>query len=168
MKIFHPRIWFLFVFLMTASLLGYAYYEQYVAFLDPCPLCILQRVAFFTMGVFGLIAVLHNPRGIWLKIYGFLVVLGGIAGMFIAGRHVWLQSLPPDKVPDCGPSLGYLLQTFPLADVWQTVLHGSGSCAEVDWQFMGLSMPVWTLVWYVTLTIGTLIVIVRHIRNKGT
>lgn len=165
MKLLEPRVWFSIVFLSTAALLGYAYYEQYVQFLNPCPLCILQRVAFFTMGLFALIAVLHNPRGIVRIVYGGFIILAGIAGMLIAGRHVWLQSLPPDKVPDCGPSLGYMLQSFPLAEVWQTVLHGSGSCAEVDWQFIGLSMPAWTLVWYVVLTAGTLWVLVRQ---RGT
>lgn len=159
--LFRPRVWFLLVVLAVAALLAYAYYLQYQMLLEPCPLCILQRVVFFAMGVFALLALLHNPgvKGRWL--YGGLIIVAGIIGCLIAGRHLWLQSLPPDKVPECGPGLGYMLENFPLSEVWQTVLHGSGSCATVDWQFIGLSMPGWTLVWYIVLIIGTLITITR-------
>lgn len=159
--VFKPRVWFMLVVLAVAGLLGYAYYVQYQMLLEPCPLCILQRVAFFAMGVVALIAAIHNPgvKGRW--IYGGLVIIGGIVGCLIAGRHLWLQSLPPDKVPECGPGLNYMLENFPLTEVWQTVLHGSGSCATIDWQFLGLSMPGWTLVCYIVLMAGTLITILR-------
>ncbi len=159
--LFRPRIWFSLVVLAVVALLGYAYYVQYQLLLEPCPLCILQRIAFLAMGLIALLAVLHNPgvKGHW--VYGGLVMIAGIIGSLIAGRHVWLQNLPPDRVPDCGPGLGYMLENFPLAEVWQTVLHGSGSCATVDWQFLGLSMPTWTLVCYVVLSLGTLMTLIR-------
>ncbi len=159
--VFKPRVWFMLVVLAVAGLLGYAYYVQYQMLLEPCPLCILQRVAFFAMGFVALVAAIHNPgvKGRW--VYGGLVIIGGIIGCLIAGRHLWLQSLPPDKVPECGPGLSYMLENFPLAEVWQTVLHGSGSCATIDWQFLGLSMPGWTLICYIVLMAGTLIAILR-------
>lgn len=159
--VFRPRGWFTLVVLAVAGLLGYAYYVQYQMLLEPCPLCILQRVAFFAMGCAALLAAIHNPgvKGRW--VYGGLVIIGGIIGSLIAGRHMWLQSLPPDEVPECGPGLNYMLENFPLTEVWQTVLHGSGSCATVDWQFLGLSMPGWTLICYIVLMAGTLITILR-------
>lgn len=131
--------------------MAYALYNQYVEFLDPCPLCIFQRVAFIWMGVFALLAALHNPAGWGRKLYAWLIVLGAAFGAAVAGRHIWLQSLPPGEVPECGPGLNYMLDNFPLTDVLSTVLNGSGSCAEVSWTFMGMSMPMWTLVWYVGL-----------------
>lgn len=131
--------------------MAYALYNQYVEFLDPCPLCIFQRVAFIWMGVFALLAALHNPAGWGRKLYSWLIVLGAAFGAAVAGRHIWLQSLPPGDVPECGPGLNYMLDNFPLTDVLSTVLNGSGSCAEVSWTFMGMSMPMWTLVWYVGL-----------------
>ena len=159
--VFRPRRWFGLVVLVVAALLGYAYYVQYQLFLEPCPLCILQRVAFLAMACFALPAVIHNPGAKGQKVYGGLVIIAGLIGCLIAGRHLWLQSLPPDKVPDCGPGLGYMLETFPLSEVWQALLHGSGSCATVDWQFIGLSMPAWTLICYIGLIVGTLISVIR-------
>jgi disulfide bond formation protein DsbB len=131
--------------------MAYALYSQYVDYLDPCPLCIFQRVAFIWMGAFALLAALHNPAGWGRKMYAWLVFFGAAFGTAVAGRHIWLQSLPPGDVPECGPGLNYMLDNFPLTEVLSTVLNGSGSCAEVSWRFLGLSMPMWTLVWYIGL-----------------
>ena len=136
--------------------MAYALYNQYVEFLEPCPLCIFQRVAFIWMGVFALLAVLQNPAGWGRKLYSWLIVLGAVFGAAVAGRHIWLQSLPPGDVPECGPGLNYMLDNFPLTEVLSTVLNGSGSCAEVSWNFMGLSMPMWTMVWYIGLGVVAL------------
>lgn len=143
---------FLFGFLSCVGLLAYALYLQHALWLDPCPLCILQRVAFVGMGVGFVIGALHNPgrRGrLW---YAVFIDICGTAGAFLAGRHIWLQNLPADEVPDCGPGLGYMLDNFPLADAFRQVLEGSGECATVDWQFLGLSMPWWTLLWFFGLS----------------
>jgi disulfide bond formation protein DsbB len=156
-----PRLWYLFVVMCCVSLVGYALYNQYVDYLDPCPLCILQRLVFVWMGAFALLAAIHNPGRTGRRIYAWLVGLGAILGVSIAGRHVWLQNLPPDEVPECGPGLNYMLENFPLTEVFSKVLYGSGSCAEVIWSFMGLSMPVWTLTWYIGLGMVTLWVVYR-------
>lgn len=151
-----PRIWFFCLVLCCAALLGFAFYNQYVDYLDPCPLCILQRVVFLAMGVVALLAFLHNPARTGQRIYAWSVVAVATLGALIAGRHVWLQNLPPGEVPECGPGLNYMLENFPLTEVLSTVLMGSGSCAEVVWTFLGMSMPQWTLVWYVGLAFMTL------------
>lgn len=156
-----PRIWNLFVVVCCVSLLGFAFYNQYVDYLDPCPLCIFQRVVFFCMGAIALLAAIHNPGRTGQQIYTWLIVASGTIGALIAGRHIWLQSLPPDQVPECGPGLNYMLDNFPLMEVLSTVLRGSGSCAEVIWSFLGLSMPMWTMIWYVVLGLMTLWVTYR-------
>ncbi|NND44408.1 MAG: disulfide bond formation protein B [Xanthomonadales bacterium] len=155
LKSITSRHWFLLVAVICASLLGFALYKQYQDFLDPCPLCVIQRVAFMWIGAFALLAALHNPARLGQKVYGSLVLLGTAFGAVVAGRHVWLQSLPPDQVPECGPGLNYMLDNFPLTEVFQSLFFGSGSCAEVDWTFLGLSMPAWTLVWFLGLAAGT-------------
>lgn len=160
-----PRRWNLFVVVCCAMLLGFAYYNQYVDYLDPCPLCIFQRVVFFAMGIIALLAAIHNPARTGQVIYGWLVVITATIGGLIAGRHIWLQSLPPDQVPECGPGLNYMLDNFPITEVLSTVLRGSGSCAEVLWTFLGLSMPMWTMVWYVVLGLATLFLLYRPGRN---
>ena len=139
------------VVLCCGTLLSFALYKQYVDYLDPCPLCVFQRVAFFFVGLVALVAAIHNPGRKGQLIYGGLVDLGATIGALIAGRHVWLQNLPADEVPECGPGLNYMMENFPVTEVLSTVLMGSGSCAEVIWTFLGLSMPMWTLIWFVVL-----------------
>lgn len=146
-----PRMGFGFITLSCAALLGFALYNQYVDYLDPCPLCIFQRVVFAWMGFIALLAFIHNPARTGRWIYAGLMVLGAIIGAAIAGRHIWLQNLPPGEVPECGPGLNYMLENFPVTEVLSSVLRGSGSCAEVKWTFVGMSMPMWTLIWYIGL-----------------
>lgn len=141
--------------LSCGGLLAYALYAQHQMFLDPCPLCILQRVAFMVMAIGFLAAALHAPRKRWQRgLYAGWVALGAGMGVAVAGRHVWLQSLPADEVPACGPGLSYMLEAFPWQQVVQKVFAGSGECANIDWSFLGISMPGWTLIWYLLLGVG--------------
>ena len=140
-------------------MLGYGLYVQHVDFLDPCPLCIFQRLAFMWIGAFSLLAAIHGPGVAGNRIYGGLVALGGVTGGAIASRHLWLQSLPPDEVPDCGMGLNDMIDTMPFTEVLREVLQGSGECAEIDWTFLGLRMPGWTLIWYSIFTVGTIVVL---------
>jgi len=157
------RLQFLLGALICAALLGYALYVQYQMYLEPCPLCIFQRVAFMVMGLGFLAGAVHGPRGrLGRSVYASLAGLGAIAGIVIAGRHLWLQSLPADEVPACGPGLAYLLDAFPLSDVLTKVFAGSGECAKVDWTFAGLSMPAWTLIWFVLLGLWGFAVALRR------
>lgn len=160
-----PRIWNLIVVFCCASLLGFALYSQYVDYLDPCPLCVFQRVVFFCMGCVALLAAIHNPGRPGQHIYAWLIAACATIGGLIAGRHIWLQGLPPGEVPECGPGLNYMLENFPVTEVLSTVLMGSGSCAEVIWSFMGMSMPKWTLIWYVGLGLLTLWVAYRRVKR---
>lgn len=142
------RIVYFAVAAACAALLAYALYKQHVDFLEPCPLCVIQRVAFMWIGAFSLLAALHFPKRTGQLIYSYGVVAGAAFGAAVSSRHLWLQSLPADKVPDCGPGLNYMLENFPFFEVMRTVFTGSGSCAEVHWRFLGLTMPGWTLVWF--------------------
>lgn len=138
-------------FLACAGLMAYALYAQHVLGFEPCPLCVLQRMAVIATGAVFLVGALHAPRrgGRW--VYGLMAFLTASAGAGVAGRHVWLQSLPPDQVPACGPGYDYMMQAFPFADALRMIFSGSGECAEVDWTFLGLSMPAWTLICFVAL-----------------
>lgn len=138
-------------FLVCCGLMGFALFAQHVLLLDPCPLCVFQRVAVISIGIICLAAALHNPAGAGRIVYALLLGLAAIAGASVAGRHAWLQQLPPDKVPSCGPGLDYMLETLPFTEVLGKVFRGSGECAEIVWQFLGLSMPGWVLVWMIAL-----------------
>ena len=138
-------------FAVCAGLLGFAYYLQYFDNQDPCPLCILQRVAFLDMMIVFAVAALHGPKRRGAVVYSGLLVVMAAMGAAIAGRQVWLQHLPPDKVPACGPGLEYMLERFPLSDALQKIFTGSGECAEAGWRFLGLTIAGWSLVWFVVL-----------------
>jgi len=142
---------FLAGFLACLSMLLIAGYFQFIEHLDPCPLCILQRVMVLVVGVVFLLGAMHNPVNTGRRIYGFLVVLFAGVGAAIAGRHVWLQQLPADQVPTCGPGLNFIVENFPLNQAIDMVLRGSGECADVMWTFLGLSIPGWTLVAFVMM-----------------
>ena len=132
-------------FLACAGLMAYALYAEHVLFLMPCPLCVFQRMAVIGLGVIFLLAAIHNPGDLGRRIYAGLIFVAAAAGVGVAGRHVWLQNLPPEEVPSCGPGFDFIVSTFPLKDALAMIFTGSGECADVDWQFLGLSMPVWVV-----------------------
>ncbi len=128
-------------------------YLQHIKGFEPCPMCIFQRVAMFSAGVFFLLAAVHGPRGVGRWAYALLTLLAAGVGAGIAGRHVWLQSLPADKAPACGPTLDYLMDMFPLNEVVTMILKGDGNCAKIDAQWLGVSLPGWTLILFIVLIV---------------
>jgi disulfide bond formation protein DsbB len=130
--------------------------------LEPCPLCIFQRVGVIAVGIVALIALIHNPATFGQTIYSAFGISACVITIGIAARQLWLQSLPADQVPACGPSLNYLMDVFPLMDVLQMVLAGDGSCAEVSWQLLGISIPGWVVIGCIPLLIGNLLVLHRQ------
>ena len=140
-------------FLVCTGMMAYALYAEHKLLLDPCPLCIFQRIAVIGMGIGFLLLAIHDPSPGWARrIYLGIFALFAIEGLIVAGRHVWLQHLPADEVPSCGPGLGYMLDNFPFSDALKMVFTGSGECASVDWSFIGLSMPTWVLIGIIGLT----------------
>lgn len=142
------RIVFCAIAAICASLLAYGiYYLQEELGLEPCPMCILQRYALIAAGVTALVAAIHGPRAWGLKVYSGLIVLFSIAGAGVAARHSYLQHFPP-KVETCGSDLDFLVSNFPLVQALPKIFAGTGSCSKVDWKFIGLSIPEWTLAWF--------------------
>jgi len=149
-----PRLVFIgLVLLAIFSMLFARFYLEEVLDLAACPLCMTQRVFVMAWGIVALIAVLHNPAGSGRRVYGALCALAAMGGGTIAARHVWLQHLPADQVPACGPSLEYMLDTLPFSETISLVLMGDGNCAETMWTFMGLSIPEQTLLLFTGVTL---------------
>ena len=141
MTIPNSRILNLAGFLACSSMMAYALYAEHFLLLEPCPLCVFQRIAVIVLGIVFLVAAIQNPQGWGRRIYALLVTVASASGIGVAGRHVWLQNLPPDEVPACGPGFGYIIDSFPLSDALNLIFNGSGECAKIDWSFLGLSMP---------------------------
>jgi len=130
--------------LMATVIIGFSYFCQYILLLEPCSLCIMQRFLYIFIGLFVLLAVLQNPKRIGLRIYATLTILVSVLGFMVAGRQIWLQHLPADQIPSCGPSLIDMLDSFPIIEILEVLFMGNGNCAEVIWQFLGFSMAEWS------------------------
>ena len=152
--------------LACAGLIGYALFVQYGLGLEPCPLCIVQRVAVISAGVLFLAAFIHDPADRGARIYGMLIDLAAVLGILVAARHMWIMAQPPGSVAECGASLDYMLDVLPLHEVLGKILTGSGECAKLDWQFLGLNMPTWVLI--ALLGVGTWGVVVNWFAVRRT
>jgi disulfide bond formation protein DsbB len=142
----HRRLINVMGFLACAGLMAYALYSQFDLGLEPCPLCIFQRVGVMLLGLTFLAAALHHPRGGGRYLYSALLVLFMLFTVGIAARQLYIQSLPPGTLPSCGAPLAMMLRFMPVTEVVRRVLSGSGECAEVNWRFLGLAMPAWVLI----------------------
>jgi disulfide bond formation protein DsbB len=157
-RLYSRRLGNLLGFIACAALIGSAYYLQLAKGVEPCPLCIMQRVAVFATGIAFLVAALHHPSRIGARIYGAVIAALALVGAGVAGRHVWLQYMPADKRPACGPGLEYLLGTFGPFEGVRRILHGSGECGVVDFTLLGLSLPHWTLLAFIVFFFWALFV----------
>ena len=162
LKVIKPRFWFFLGSLGCVFLLSMGAYFQFNQGLEPCPLCISQRIAIFLTGLVFMIAVAHNPVQKGINRYAILGTLTALGGASISTRHIWIQNLPPDQVPECKPALEYMLQNFPLIETVKLMLSGTGDCAKVDWTMLGFSMPVWTLLAFLMLAALSLVQIWNH------
>ena len=138
------------LFLLAAAaslgLILFALYLQHVLGEHPCPLCITQRIFVILVGVIALLAAIHNPATTGRRVWSALMALAALLGGIVAARHVWIQLLPDDQVPTCGPDLAYMFDNFPFQEAVQLLFLGDGNCHEIGWTFLGLSIPGWTLI----------------------
>ncbi|MGA8094461.1 MAG: disulfide bond formation protein B [Steroidobacteraceae bacterium] len=152
-------------FLICAALIGYALYAQFKLGLDPCPLCIFQRIGIAALGVVFLLAALHHPRRWGARVYAALIAVAALATVAVAGRQLYIQHLPPGLIPSCGAPLSMMLKFMPLTAVIRRVLTGSGECGIINWTFLGLAMPAWVLLWAAFLGAGG---VVANLRSAGS
>jgi disulfide bond formation protein DsbB len=137
-------------FLACVGLLSFGYYLQFVRGIEPCPLCIIQRLLLAGTGLASLAAAIHHPMRRWAAhVYGGVIAAVAFTGVGVAARHVWIQHTPESLRPACGPGLEFLINTFGPVGSLRRILTGSGECGKVDWTFLGLSIPEWTLAWFI-------------------
>lgn len=152
------RLFYLALFVVCLSLLGFGLYLEHAQGIEPCPLCAFQRMCYIAITIIALASAIHNPN-CWMRyIYSGFTLVASLIGVGIAGRQVWLQHLPPELVPECGPGLEYMMEVFPFADAMKMILSGSGECAEVHWTFLSFSIAEWSLLCFSLIVIFTLLV----------
>ncbi|KAF1054536.1 MAG: Disulfide bond formation protein B [Stenotrophomonas maltophilia] len=159
MNLASPRSLFFLAFLANVAMLGIGFYLQYTVGLEPCPLCILQRIFFAGAGLFALLGALHGRAR---RVYSVLMLLSALGGAGTAGRQIWLQTLPPDQLPSCLPPLDYMMQTMPYAKILWTMFHGSADCAEITWTLFSLSIPEWSLLGFAAFILVALFQLFRR------
>ena len=164
---YNSRKFFIVIFTICIGLLIFGLYLEHVHGLEACPLCIFQRIAYTVIIFIALIGAIHNPRNLLQNIYKLLMVISSITGAAIAGRQIWLQHLPPELVPECGPGLDYMFNVFPFGEALKMIFTGSGECAEVKWRFIGLSIAEWSLIMFIGIFIATILSIYTS-RYKNT
>jgi disulfide bond formation protein DsbB len=143
-------------------MLAFGYYLQFEKGLEPCPLCILQRLVLAAIGIAFLVAAIHHPAKRWASTtYGGVIFCIALIGIGVAGRHVWLQHTPEALRPACGPGLEYLFSTFGPIGSLSRILRGSGECGNVDWTLLGLSIPEWTLGAFIVFAVYAVLVSLR-------
>jgi disulfide bond formation protein DsbB len=150
------RLDFIASLVVCAVILGVALYMEFAMGLDPCLLCMSQRFVFLAIAFVSLLAALHNPIFGGHKVYGGIIAMLAIGGGALAIRQLYLQGLPADQVPACGPGFDFMLEAFPFTEVLVAMITGSGSCAEVQWTLMGISIPGWSLIAYALLGLNGL------------
>ena len=150
------------IFLACAVMLAFAIlYLQNVLYLDPCPMCVLQRIGFMLVGLVALVAVIHNPANRGRRVYGALTALFAVGAAGVALRHAWLQWFPSPSTRCVGSDLEYMLNNFPLAEALPKVFAGTGECSEVKWVFLYLSIPEWALAWFALFAVIALLALLR-------
>ncbi len=162
MPLASPRSLFFLAFAGCLVLMAAALYLEHAVGLEPCPLCIVQRVCVIAFGLVCLVAALHGPGPVGRRLYAALALLFAAAGGATAGRQIWLQGVPPDQLPACLPSLDYMMEALPFQEIVRLVLHGSADCAEVGWTLFGMSIPEWSLLGFAALILFALVQLLRR------
>ena len=164
---FSLRTTYLLGFLCCVGLMAAAYYFEYILFLDPCPLCMVQRLATVLTGIGFLLAFFLQNRGRgWLASALTFTLAACLFGLWASTHHIGLQNLPPEEVPACGPSFEYLMSTLPLQDLLSIMLQGDGNCADSSWSFLGFSMPEWLRLWFLGFTSITAFALYKTLKQK--
>lgn len=140
--------------------IAYFYMERHLG-LEACPLCLIDRAIVAVIGVIFLLALIINPKRLGQRIFAVLALLFSGLGIAVCWRHLWLQSLPKDQLPECTPGLEYMLETFPLGETIRTIMTSAGECAEVQWTFLGLSIPAQTLLVFIGFALLSLLQVLR-------
>jgi protein dithiol:quinone oxidoreductase len=138
----------LFGAILSFVMIGAALLIQLIYQLEPCPLCITQRIIFIVIGLIFVFFLFfkHNPltRIIHLLMLGTV----SIAGVIFSVRHIMIQEKWITVPAECGIDLDYMFENFPLTQAMNLLFKGTGDCSTIDWSFIGITLPQLALMGY--------------------
>lgn len=140
--------------LVCVGVLAGAYYLEYEYMLAACPLCILQRIIFFGLGITFIIGSIFKISGRLRYVYTSSIVLLASTGLAIASRQLWLQYIAPPQKVSCSASLQHLLDIHPVFDALKISLMGTSDCATIDFTILGLSIAAWSFAIFAATVMG--------------
>ncbi len=132
--------------LACATMMGVALFAQFGLHLQPCNMCILQRICVVSLGLVFLAAALHDPATPGARLYSVFIAAAALAGVAVSGRHIWMSMQPLGSLPSCGADFYTMVQMIPITDVVAKIWNGGGECQMVPWRLLGLSMQTWVLI----------------------
>lgn len=141
-----------------------SFYLQYVKGFEPCPLCLMQRVSIIFILAFGLINF-YRKSSCSQALFVTQYILA-LLGIYFAARQMWLMSLPSSEIPACLPGLSVLVHYFPWHETVRALVWGSGNCTEIRWTWLGLSIPAWSIVYFVCVAIATVMAYFRPKKDQ--
>ena len=153
--------WATWICLGAGGILCIGLLVEFALGLAPCPLCMMQRIWFALTGIVAWIGLSHNPR--W-GIYPLVSALCAMVGGGFAIRQLWLQSLPADQVPSCGPDLSYMIDAFPLGDLLVAMTSGTGDCAVIHDVIPLMSIAGWSLLGFSLLLFASVMQLSQSLR----
>lgn len=156
MKMYSSRLNYFYGLLVIIVILGFSVHLQIKHGINPCPLCILQRITMGVLGVIFFMGMTLDLKKVGRVVVALLSLTLSAIGMALSGRQVWLQHLPASQNTDCGASLQYMLKVLPLDQVFLKIFSGSAECSQIDWQFFGLSMAGWALICFIAFALFSL------------
>lgn len=160
MIIYNYRYWQFLLLIISLSVLLASLYFQYIKGLQPCPLCLMQRLSVIFEVILCFVALVVHRVSL-RRILVVLQIIVALLGLYFAGRQLWLQSLPHDQIPACLPGLDVLLQYFSWHDIFHALLWGAADCAEISWQFLGLSMPAWVALYFIGMISAAVLIYIN-------
>lgn len=158
---------FLFILIACVALLGYAQYLQHFEDLLPCPLCVAQRLAYWLIGITACLRLLHQPKNSMVGIYAIFLMLFSFSGALVAARHVWLIRFPESFECGISPEEAFL-NSLPLAAWWPSMFEANGDCAHINWTFLSLTIPDWSLATFICFSVLAIyMLVVRRPYPRG-
>jgi len=147
---------------VCAGLVGASFFVEHVLGIEPCPLCIIQRLTYIGLIPVFLAAAVTRPHGRAQRALFWTAAALTLAGLGVAGYQTQLQLFPAPVVASCSASLSYMLDTMAVTDVLARMLHATGDCSDTSFKILGFTLAQASLVIFLGFSVLLLMLLRRR------